>query len=127
MKLLITEKQRDYLMVKASYSDFDKELLNVLMETALEQAEEKDGHLPNTIIDDIKDEDIADVLKALVENGHMEGLNKWRKMVNNDKMKDIDFEDLMYIAQWIDGSKMNQNPPSVTVPDFVIELVKELS
>jgi hypothetical protein len=127
MKIIITEKQRDLLMVKG-YSDFDKAIQNVLLEQVIKSSDEVDGHLPESIIDDIaeKHPKIADYLRDICKDGAGSVLDSWRKEVNNDEKEIVQIEDLIAISQWINNSVMNKNPRSVKVPPFVIELVRKL-
>jgi hypothetical protein len=125
MKIIITEDQYNKLVEYKKSMDFGFELSESVVESVL--GLDKAAHLPMSVIDDMSDPKMASVLKAIVTDGPSKGLGEWKNMVNNDSVKDIDFEDLLSISTWIDGSVTNKNPKEVQVPDFIIGLVKQLS
>jgi hypothetical protein len=83
-------------------------------------------HLPVEIVDEIKDEAIKQFVRNLVNLGREKA---WKLILANpdiDRIK-YDLNDIAEIAEWIKGSKTNQNDITDVPPVFVMELVDSLT
>jgi hypothetical protein len=127
MKIIITEDQYNKLVEYKKSMDFGFELTEASVASILDLG--KHVHLPQSFINDLskRNPKMADIINTIVKEGPNKALDKWKKMVDNDKLKDVDFEDLLSISNWVDGSVTNKNPKDVKVPDFIIQLIKDLS
>lgn len=90
--------------------------------------ESKNKHLPKSVIEQIKDPVVKEFIRHMVNIGYTQAWELWKDTDDFKSLREkYDFNDISEIAEWIKGSKTNEHDPLDAPPDYIMDLLNELS
>lgn len=92
----------------------------------IKNMESKNAHLSKDILLNIKNADIKEFLKNLIEKGYKEAWNLLKSTNYSRINNEYDLNDIAEIACWVKGSLCNDNYPTHELPVHVLDLLDEI-